>query len=248
MTSQAQQSLKGVKILLVESQADQKKNFLDLAKPAGCLVFVCEGSIEAIQWIKKNGAPRLLIIEENASPMNGIQTSDFIQLELKLSLPVLISVNKDPASTYHEKDLLGFTGKPFSEQTILLIKSFLEKQEVSTNLNQNTYSLNYLRNIYDENEDFIIASVHLFSDSVSVKLTEITKALANNEFKVVRDIAHNIKPSFEMLENNAGKDLCDTIVHKASDQEISALAEKLNQVFADIDSQLKKDFPKRTEV
>jgi DNA-binding response OmpR family regulator len=248
MANPSHRSIKGIKIVLVESRPDQKKDFLDLAGPEGCPVFTCDSTIEAIQWIKKNDVPQLLIIEEGASPMDGFQTFDFIQSELKLNLPVLIATAKDPISTNNKKELLGFIDKPFSEHTISLIKSFLLEQKKSRNLDQKLYSLDYLKNLSGGNEDFIITSLHLFNDSVRDKLAEIKEALAKNEFTVVREIAHNIKPSFEMLESNTGRDLCNTIVYNAPDKEIPGLVKKLNGLFIGIKAQLKKDFPKPPKV
>ncbi|WP_142786340.1 response regulator transcription factor [Changchengzhania lutea] len=241
------QSLKQIKILLVENDAEHTNTFLQLAEAQGWIVFTCHGSMDAIRWVKDNNIPDLMVIDKNALPLDGFQTHDYIQSELKISVPVLISCQINATAKKNNKKLLSFINKPFSEKSIVLIKSKLKELGQPTDIEDKDYSLDYLRDLSDGSEEFVLTSLNIFRDSVAVKLMEIKEALAINEFKTVREIAHNIKPSFEMLESTIGSDLCNDIVYKVAEEEISGLVEQLFQLFLTIDAQLQKDIPKFAE-
>ena len=55
--------------------------------------------------------------------------------------------------------------------------------------------------------------------------------LQQNDFKQIGDVAHNIKPSFEMLENSRGKDFCDRLAHHAENEEVGNLIKLLDIEF-----------------
>tara|TARA_R110002049_G_scaffold165726_1_gene331631 strand:- start:12335 stop:13075 length:741 start_codon:yes stop_codon:yes gene_type:complete len=242
-----QQSSTQNKILLVEKDVDQTNTFLQMAKANGWLVANCQGSIEAIRWIKENDAPDLMIIEMDATPLDGMQTHNYIQTELKVNVTVLISSSKDSEIKNYEEQF-GFICKPFSTKAVPIIKAKLTKDNVPSKVANKHYSLDYLNNLSSNNEEFILTSLTIFRDSVTVKLKEMNAAIAIHEFKTVRDIAHNIKPTFEMLESTVGSDICNTLVYKATEKEIENLVLQLNKLFETIIFELKIDIPKFTQV
>lgn len=242
-----EQSLKQIQVLLVEKDVEHTNTFLQLAEAQGWIVFTCQDSMEAIRWVKDNNTPDLMVIDKNTLPMDGFQTHDYIQSELKISVPVLISSHINAKTENNNKKLHGLINKPFSAQSVELIKSILKEQNQPTDIEDKDYSLDYLRGLSDGSEEFVLTSLSIFRDSVAVKLIEIKEALENNEFKTVRDIAHNIKPSFEILESTMGRDLCNDLVYNVTEKEISGLVKQLRQLYATIDLQLKKDIPKYAE-
>lgn len=240
-------SVEGIKILLCENTDKHTRKFLQLAKVSGWTVYSCQGSMDAIRWLKNNAVPDLMIIDQNASPLDGFQTTDYLQSELKINVPTLIS-NYNDSQTSDDDTLLDFINKPFSELSLKMIKAKLRKKQPLIKLVDKAYSLNYLRSLSDGNEEFVLTSLNLFRDSVAVKLIEIKTALFNEEYKSVRDLAHNIKPSFGILESTYGRDLCNELVYKATEKDISGLVEQLDQLYNTINIQLKKDIPSYTQV
>ncbi|MDO7173264.1 hypothetical protein [Mariniflexile sp. AS56] len=231
-----------IKILLVEQDTEHTNTFLRLAEMNNWLVYTCEGSMQAIRWIKENEAPHVMIIEKEASPLNGFQTHDYIQSELKITIPVLISSDINAIS--NNRNGLDFINKPFSKESITTINSKIKEVGSPNELDDKDYSLDYLINLSDGNEEFILTSLNIFRDSVAVKLAEINEALLINQFNTIREIAHNIKPSFEILESTIGRDLCNDLVYKATENNIPELVQQLHELYTTIDLQLKNDIPK----
>jgi HPt (histidine-containing phosphotransfer) domain-containing protein len=201
----------------------------------------------AILWIKKNGAPAGLLMEEQATPLDACKTIDYLREELKMDIPVLITVN--PQNSKANQDLPGYIVKPFTENTVLKIKDFFEKtvKNPQNEVKTSAFSLQYLEEIYDGNEEMILESLTIFRNSVAGKLNEIHNSLLHNNYEEIRNIAHNIKPSFEMLNNQKGKELCHRLVYQCEDEEIPQIAEELNKEFITIKNELNTYFPQITK-
>jgi len=142
----------GPTILLVESHIIEQENFAHLALQEGWQLVICNSGIDAIHWFNKNNIADLLVIEENSAPLNGYQTADYLKTELGLMLPVLITVGTVP--TPQELRVIayaeGVIKKPFIKSTtILQINEILERYPERDSVQNDSYSLNYLRDIFD---------------------------------------------------------------------------------------------------
>ena len=228
-------------VILVEHQEEVRAAFKKLLRESLFEVVDFNNSMSAIQWLKQNGKPKLLILEGNSSPLNGWQTLNYLDTEIGREYPVIMEIEPDTKTT--DGRLLGFVTKPYTEETILTIARFLDSVwdcEVS----QKRYSLGYLEILGGGNQSFIQESIKIFEDSVAMQLMHIQKALDNENLKEVRDIAHNIKPSFEMLSNKKGTRLCNVLAHTAKDGELSQMAMELKTEFEAVLAQITSDFTK----
>ncbi|MCK0131293.1 hypothetical protein MWU59_07205 [Flavobacteriaceae bacterium F08102] len=241
---QQNQSLNRPKILFVENDIELTQRFLQLAKTHHWTIITCPDSMAAIRYLKGNSEPDLLIIEKNAKPMNGFQTSNYLKSELNIQVPVLISHEPNDLDDNEVTTKTMFIETPFSTKSILVIKSTLKNHAQPKPSNDKHYCLNYLKQLSDHNEEFLHTSIQLFSDSISEKLIEIKTALSKKDYKTVREIGHNIKPSFEMLEITNGRDLCDKLVYTATEKEISIVVAQLSTLFYTVNLQLKNDLQK----
>lgn len=106
-----------------------------------------------------------------------------------------------------------------------------------------TYSLSYLRTISENDENFIIESLHIFKFSVAVKLMELSSAVKRGDEKRAGEIAHNIKPSFEMLSIDFAREICDELYFRTSGESLEILFNKLETGFLKIMEAIEKDFP-----
>jgi hypothetical protein len=84
----------------------------------------------------------------------------------------------------------------------------------------------------------------IFKESVTFKLEEMHSKLSLRDLEEVRKIAHNIKPSFAMLHNQKGMELCNTMMDTAKDLDMPKLVNELKLEFEIIQSQLAMDFSK----
>ncbi|MFO7720273.1 MAG: Hpt domain-containing protein, partial [Gillisia sp.] len=202
--------------------------------------------IDAIHWFNKDNKADILVIEENSAPLNGYQTADYIKTELGLMLPVLISVGTVP--TPQELRVIAYSEgvlkKPFIKSaSILQINEILERFPVRSPSKTDCYSLNYLRDIFEGHEESVFESLELFSTSVNTELKQLNIELQDRDFNRIREIAHSIKPSFEMLENEPGRSICHLLNSVAEETEMPGLIHDLQLEFASITEQLTRDFP-----
>jgi len=237
----------GPTILLVESHIIEQENFAYIALQEGWQLVICNSGIDAIHWFNKNNNKAdLLVIEEGSVPLNGYQTADYIKTELGLMLPVLITVGTVPtqqelrAIAYAE----GVIKKPFIKSTtILQINEILERFPERASVQNFSYSLNYLRDIFDGHEESVLESLELFSKSVNTELDQLNVELQDKDYNRIREIAHSIKPSFEMLENETGRSICNRLNSEGVETEMPRLIQDLQLEFASITKQLTRDFP-----
>lgn len=221
-------------VVLVENNPEEAQSFINLAEATNMEVQLFSSSYEAIQWLKKDNPAALFIIAEDAAPLNAHQTFDYIRREMKNNIPFAISgkAGQSVAGSYI------FLEKPFSDATIKAIK----KTTGNTGDAPKVYSLEYLETISGGNHEFLIDCLKTFITSVSGKMAELKVAVANADNKEIGAIAHNIKPSFEMLENTEARDICNKLTYEADTADVPALAAKLRSEFETMEAALKNDF------
>ena len=223
-------------ILLVESNPEEKENFSSLAAKENWTVLELGSSYEAIQWLKKNNEASLAVIAEDAVPLNAYQAFDYIRKEIKSNLPVVISKR----TAADNNDGYIYIEKPFTTSILKTLKKALHPHSDETA--EKVYSLEYLETISGGNHEFLIDCLQTFISSVSGKMEELKEAVKSNNNESIGAIAHNIKPSFEMLESSIGKDICNKLTYEADTSDIPVLAEELNNEFKTIETALKEDF------
>ncbi|PZR19961.1 MAG: hypothetical protein DI539_12325 [Flavobacterium psychrophilum] len=225
-------------ILLVENNPAEKENFIRLALKENLHAEALGSSYEAIQWLKKNDHALAIVISENAIPLNAYQTFDYIRQELKSSLPVIISRNADGLP---KEDGYLYLDKSFTATGIKTLKLSLVPN-VSSAPGLKVYSLDYLETITGGNHEVMIDLLQTFITSASEKMEELKVAVESSDIKTAGAIAHNIKPSFEMLESEKAKDICNKLTYEAETSDVVALADELNNEFKAIEEALKNDF------
>jgi CheY-like chemotaxis protein len=236
-------------ILLVESNILERERFSHIAHQENWNVIICKNGLDVIQWLKNNKNADLLVIEENATPISGYQIADYIKTELGLALPVIIT--NEEFSIKQEARMLAYAEavlkKPFDSPSLIsLITSTLEKSNELSPAKNDYYSLNYLIDLSGGDKKFIKETIALFISTVNVELRNLKQVLEQKDYIRIREIAHGIKPSFEMIENETGSGICRLLDSEANETEMSKLIDDLNLEFSNINSQLIKDFPELT--
>ena len=233
-----------LKIAFIESDERHKNDFLDLARLNDWAVTTYSHTIELIQNIKLADQPDAIVIEENASPLNAYQTYDYLTIELKLELPILVSYKSEDKKERYKQNNLYFIEKKFTHEAVDQINELFTPTETGTH---KKYSLDYLNAISDGNLEFVAESLQIFTSSVERKLAEIDQLLVTADYKTIGEIAHNIKPSFEMIESETGKNICNLLVYVAEANDVPQLVENLKNEFAALQKEISRDFPKMIE-
>lgn len=225
-------------ILLVESNPAERENFTKLAQKENLTTEAVGSSYEAIQWLKKNDHALAIVITEDATPLNAYQTFDYIRHELKNNLPVVVTRTTEGLP---KRDGYLYLDKPFTATAIKALKLSLVPNTTSS-AGLKVYSLEYLESITGGNHEVMIDLLQTFMNSVNEKMNELKIAIDNSDIKNAGAIAHNVKPSFEMLESQKGKDICNKLTYEAETSDVAALAKELNEEFRAIEQALKNDF------
>jgi len=233
-------------VILVESNLLERENFIQISLEEKWNLVICEDGLDVIQWLNNNSSADLLVIEENSMPISGYQIADYIKTELGLALPVIITTGKIPI--VQERRVLayaeGILKKPFvAASTILQIRETLKKSIELAPEKNDYYSLNYLKDLSGGDEEFIMELLKVFSASVNSELKNLNEGLSQKDYLRIRKIAHGIKPSFDMIENEKAKGICLLLDSIAEEKDIPKLIEELNLEFANINKQLINDFP-----
>ena len=185
----------------------------------------------------------LVIIDENATPLNAYQTISYIKKEIKQDIPGVILCEKIDKLNEHNTDMAILIERPFNESHVALIKDLQKQSHEYKKTITKLYSLDYLKEVSDNNNDFIIQTLDVFNSSVEEKLKELRIALIDKDYDKIAQIAHNIKPSFEMLENKNAVNICHLLNHNAEEIEMPKLVKDLISEFSGMIVQIIKDFP-----
>ena len=112
-------------IVIIEAKASQRLALKKLLEKESFEVFDFDNSMSAILWLKKNDIPAGILIENQAVPLDAAKTTHYIYQELKIALPILITV--EPKSYKFYEDLPEYIIKPFNAHSVLRIMDVLEK-------------------------------------------------------------------------------------------------------------------------
>jgi HPt (histidine-containing phosphotransfer) domain-containing protein len=113
-------------------------------------------------------------------------------------------------------------------------------------VNSLSYDLNYLKEISNNDEDFLIDMIKTFIDITPATIKEMKKFLQNRSFEELGKAAHRFAPSVSFIGVQRIIEAIDQIEDKALNKSgLEDLPELLNKVENDcsfIISSLKKDF------
>ncbi|MCM5662705.1 hypothetical protein [Galbibacter mesophilus] len=233
-------------ILIISNQPEVSDKFIHLQEKDDWDIHFYKDSFSAIQYLKNNNDIHFIIFDEVCGPLDPFQLADYLISELSLNIPfIVVGEDVNEHKYVREGSLFLFVKKPLIKEKLAIIEQIIEENLIKEDngSNEKSYSLNYLKTLSDNDEEFIQESLYVFKESVLDKLNECRESIKNKEFKNVRKIAHNIKPSFEMLENTRCKNICNTICYKATETEINGLFEILEEEYQKIVRELREDFP-----
>ena len=229
-------------IIFIDSNLKSQTTFSSVIRSSEALVTNFTTAMGAIQFIKQNELPDLIIIEEHIKPLGALQTLKYLNDQLNYCGSALI-ISDSKEKIYTDTHVYGVLSKGFSEEDILKVRSLLNDMNGNKLDTEHAFSLNYLKNLSDNDQEFIFESLKIFKDSVTVRLKEMETCLQNTDYNCIKEIGHNIKPSFEMLESAKGSQICDKLAHFATPEEIPDLVSALKIETHKIVSGIEREFP-----
>lgn len=227
------------KVLFVSPHESLKQAFTSFDACRDWEMDLSPNSFNALQLVK-NSCYDLIIMDHGIEPLNPFKLMDYVFQELNKECPMIIVGDGSEAEGVFES-YLRFN-YPIEQYNIDSLFSNITVKKVEKE--DQLFSLDYLNELSDNNEEFLEESIQLFRDSLAVKFEDLKKAISRFDFQETRQIAHNVKPTFAMLGNEKGRAMCHAICYDASDSEIPELCLVLKNEYNLIINEIEKQFPK----
>lgn len=227
------------KVLFVGPNRELIETFTDHEISRDWDIDYCSDSFTALQRLKASPY-QLVVMEEDMAPLDPYKLMDYVFHELRKEYPmIIVGKGGNPERTHENYIWLSHpVGQAQLDQLLLSLGQLDETRE------EQLFSLDYLNELSNNDQDFLEETIQLFRDTLAVKFDEMEKAVSETNYEEVRQIAHNVKPSFAMLGNEKGKSVCQAICYDAKDAEIPGLSQILKKEYELIVREIEKQFPK----
>ncbi|HBT08837.1 MAG TPA: hypothetical protein DEB18_04525 [Leeuwenhoekiella sp.] len=214
-------------IILINADQAAQANFLRFFSEKEVAISVFSSGMGAIQKMKQTDAPDLVVIEKDAKPLGAIQTLNYLREQLNykgLAIITAVGGASDLVETTSQKVI----SMPINAKDVDSIKEMIQLKPTEVYHNIPVYSLDYLNDLSGGDQGFIQESIRLMENSVHEQLKELNKAYEKDDYDAVASIAHNIKPSFEMVMNIPCTTICNKLAHFDVKNEVPDLVKELN--------------------
>lgn len=214
-----------IKILLVEDNPLNQKLAIRVLSKFGFEPDLAENGKIATEMVQENEY-EVILMDLQMPVLDGYQTTEFIRNKLNIKTPII-------AMTAHsligERDKCISVGmddyipKPFVPQELFeKITHFakINKQNTGNEPDEDlegVVDLSYLRQLSDDNKDFEQEIIHLYLEQIPVEFDIIKKAIAVENYSVIKATAHKLKSSFTSMGVN-DKGLLSSLEQKAGQQ------------------------------
>lgn len=116
------QSLEGIIVLLVEDNESNQLVATEILNEAGIIVCIAENGQEALDWLRANPLPDLILMDCQMPILDGFEATRQIREELKLTLPIVAmtaNVMKGDEEKCYAAGMNGYIPKPVDAQRLL---------------------------------------------------------------------------------------------------------------------------------
>ena len=196
-------------ILLVEDNDINRLYAGSILKKWHCQVDTAENGLVAVEKIKSNNYD-LVLMDVQMPVMDGYEATKAIRL---LAAPKnrtpIIALTANATSRDIEKCLQAgmndYLAKPFTPDDL---KAKITNDSDATPIqvgiepfseSKSTFDLTYLRNMSNNNEEFIRDIMQTFAQTVPPILNDMKEAMRGKNWERLGKLAHQIKPSFMLL-------------------------------------------------
>lgn len=198
-----------LKVLVVDDNAINQSLMKHLLSQWNIEFDTASNGLEAVEYLRNNNCD-LVLMDIQMPQMDGYTATQKIREELNLTLPI-IAMTAHAMAGEREKCLsLGmneYISKPVKEDELFkLISSFGLKEgkdnKAKSKENSTAYQyidLTYMKAISNGDKDFERTVTQQFLDKIPDHLQEMESAYGNNDFKIVKLRAHDLKTSVAIM-------------------------------------------------
>jgi HPt (histidine-containing phosphotransfer) domain-containing protein len=174
-----------------------------------------------------------------------------------MSIPIVaLSANAtaDDTRNYLAVGMNAHVPKPFKKEMLFeVVKNVLNQEEPSHVAHEETleinvsYSTSELDAIGGGDDQFVLSVLQTFVSTIPKQLNNLESAVKSRDAQAVRSIAHQLKPSIDLLHIHSAKELVRTIEKEASNgtpdfsrihQLVLTFTKLLNSVLLEIQKEL----------
>ena len=197
-------------IFIVE---DSEYNQVLFAKMLDQLGYSCSTTGDVVHLLKllELSVPNLILIDMDMTSMDGFEIIQLIRsgnTGADKNVPVIASTNKLTESLQAKFSETGFSGwilKPFTKQTLkvkidLIFDSLLrnpseqeETKKTGSDVEEPMYSLKYLLEGSDGDEEFLKMMIGMFVESTPSAIQSMHNGLAQSDWDKIRQEAHKLR-------------------------------------------------------
>jgi PAS domain S-box-containing protein len=199
--------ISGIKVLLVEDNIINRMVAVNSLNYFKCMVTEATNGIEAIE-ILKNTKFDIILMDVQMPEMDGIEATLKIRNELQIQTPIIaLTANafKSEVEKCKNAGMDDYITKPFEEFNLVeTISRFTHKQMDPINkpildYNEKLYDLKVLYDIGRDDSEFVEKMIVIFIDQIKEILPNIEAALSSDNFLLMSQLIHKIKPSIESM-------------------------------------------------
>ncbi len=261
-------SFDSLSVLLVEDNDINQMYSSNILKKWNCQVDIAANGYIALEKLRKNHYD-LILMDIQMPVMDGLETTRNIRnnfISPKADIPIIaLTANAIKGDNVKclEVGMNDYLPKPFVPEELFnkIIKltkiqprALSVENEDSQKQNEiykkdkrskTIVDLSYLKDISDNDEEFVKEMIQSFMENSPLMITQIKKAADNLDWEEVGKIAHKIKPSIVFMGINSIKDVVETIesngLKNKNTDKIPSLIEKLEAACIQANEELKKE-------
>jgi PAS domain S-box-containing protein len=213
-------SLEGLNILLAEDNSINQLLINDLLQNKKIIIKIVSDGQQAVDCWLKNDFDLILMdmqmpIKDGYEAMQEIRISP---ISKKRNTPIL-ALTAHATEGEREKCINAgadnYLSKPFQPEQLLhmIERMTIKKEEISLAKIQTmeNFDIKTLRKFTNDNQELIISTLHLLSETLADDENSLLNAWRNDNRKVLKSIAHRMKPNLYLLGLKRLGEFCDDI-------------------------------------
>ncbi len=201
----------GFKVLLVEDNPMNQKLASAILTGFGFGVNIAGNGHIALEML--TNAPYDFVLMDIQMPvLDGYKTAQKIRADLKMDIPI-IAMTAHVMASEREKCLSfgmnDYITKPFKERDLFnLISKYVKAKPLMPGNNgmrvvreteNKIIDLDYLTEMAKGNNTFILEMIDIFLEQTPIDLLEISKAISESDYPVIKSVAHRMRTSVSFL-------------------------------------------------
>ncbi|PWK79370.1 PAS domain S-box-containing protein [Mucilaginibacter oryzae] len=206
--------LRGKNILVTDDNELNRLVALVILQNYGAMVTESISGVNALELLKKQSFDAILM-DIQMPGINGLETTKIIR-ETGNNSPI-IALTAEAIKGEREKCLAAgmndYITKPINEAEFLKVldlwlrpnSSISPKTDTDMSNDSPMYDLSLLKTISKNNEAFVQKMVNIFCEQTPMMISDMQTAYNNDDWEVIRLMAHKMKPSIDNLKINSIK-------------------------------------------